>query len=347
MRNKHIEYLIIIIAILCCVTGCTSTKNRDTETIPLPDEEATVSDMSIDEEGNLILAMDKTSTGGLTADVAVWKTDNDGKEWKKLFKKTLKSPDDERITVEPEIYIAGSGAIVRQINYIGDSLVTDATDTYYTSNFGRDDFKKIFQNNPIKVFDGIGCYGEEIYINYTSDDKIMKFNPAEEMLTAAENMGKYESVYYMQSDSRYIYMVCSVHYEPTWEEENGMAYVSPSKFIRGRRYDMQKKEVAETEVLNQLAVRFYEKWQSGDADSYKQRPVFFPDLASEEEAYYLAHNDGLFRLDKNGEELIYEDKSWKGEENEVLEIVVTADGDIYLYVFKDHYTNHELVKITP
>ena len=350
--NRKISILVILIIVF--LTGCNSggtEANLAAIDIPLPYQDGYVQDMKITEDGNLTLAMYETMNGEKKAKATVWQTSNDGENWEQLYEEYFEPNNPNKETVEILMYFAGDGLIITKHDYIGDSLEVTSEEAYYIDEFNNGS-RKLSASNSIKDFGGRLIYNNNgIYINiYNEEDgqQIVRLDPDKETLTDTGIVGKdeYEYVYYMSSGGDRIYCICSVAYEGTKEEKEGTVPVDTSKYIKGRIYDTATGEISESELLNKAAVLFYEKWKGENQYSYTYMPVFCSNISSEEESYLLAHNDGVYMIDSDETKLLYKDKNWKGSSNQISDILMNLDGDIYVHVYLDNYADAQLIKIS-
>ena len=51
-------------------------------------------------------------------------------------------------------------------------------------------------------------------------------------------------------------------------------------------------------------------------------------------------------IDSDETKLLYKDKKWKGSSNQISDILMTPDGDIYVHVYLDNYADAQLIKIS-
>ena len=349
MKKFYVFIIFLISALL--FSGCGSSYNSsgpDSVQISLPYEDGCISDMKIDENGNLRVAMYEIDQDGKKAKATCWITRDDGKSWENLYEEYFEANDKKEETVEIAPRIAGDGLFILKYNYKGDSFEVNSEELYYIKDLNEKDIK-YFPETTVISAGGIQSGGSDkkLYVcdrTESEEDKIFKFDPEEGRISETGILDKGEYAFYMEAYGDKVYCICSIEYEGTKEEQAGTKKVETWKYIKGRIYDMETGETGETDVFNNLAAMYFDKC-NGNGEEYKYSPCLCPDLSSDEEAYYLADGDGIIRVTEKGEETIYKDDNLSSYEDSIENMVVDSKGNIYVYIWLDGYSEQQLLKI--
>ena len=69
-------------------------------------------------------------------------------------------------------------------------------------------------------------------------------------------------------------------------------------------------------------------WNSVESNDDQNYSMYAADTYSEEERYYILNDSGLWRIDKNGETLIYKEENWL-KEIYYLNYLTVGNGTVY------------------
>lgn len=288
------------------------------EEIAYPEGAGYVRDIKFGEKGEIYLSMEKPNEDVSRSRVTAWKREKGSESWTKLYEKEFVSstPDE---TVEVNLKFLNEGALIKESFYGREDLTKSHANLYYIDSFEGSDLNKVFTSKQIR---GLIC------LDFSAKSKVV----AEDYVTGTikilnlesetiEELRETERSFFSCFDGQKIYMACTESYELTEEEkkafEAGTATDNPERYAIGKIYDTESKSWSESEVLNEVSIMLFEKWKGGSLTSYGVFPIFCKDSSSEEEVYYLAHNDGVYRISEAGEELIYFNPDWNSKKKQL------------------------------
>ena len=346
-KNEKILIICIVITLVISLVGCNDAVselhfNGKLQEIVLPADTHIISDLEVDGDGNLFIATMKHDTGTSGSIANIWRLE-ENKEWYMVFEKKI-LPDESKDS-EALISLIDDKAIICDYNCDPKDPFSGTYDLYRVDD--------ISNNNITKVFAGVDHYslsqfcGMKVNGVYSVDSVTGSLVKLDFVNSRMDEIKEPTDVVQLQSSKNLGYIIYRQKYEITEEEKAELDPMSddPSKYARGIIYNLDNGTIKESSLFDQVAIRFFEKWNKGGLNTYNSVPLCYPCIDSKEEAYYLAHNDGLYRIDENGETLIYYDNSWDREGVQLNKMVVTSSGDIYLCVYFDDFSNVKIFKI--
>ncbi len=343
---------IIVIIIAAAFTGCTGQKNNileptnNLQEVQLPAEVTNINAIKTDENGNLIISNCEKKDDDSSATVMLWRQ-TDGGKWEKLFEKEFASDEPQKIAKEADIDLIGNKGIITDYDFSRNDTFSYKFNLHVAENIDKNETIKKF--NSLKGYLFGPFHGTDIDNVYSVDFVAFKLFNIDFTTKEIKPVDELSDVTEMCSYKNLAYIIYRQDYELTEEEIANLTPGSdfPERYARGVIYDMDSGSITESKVLDKLAVRFFEKWHKGGENVYNYQPIYYPAIGYDKEAYYLAHNDGVYRIDEEGEELICFDQSWNSKKNCLNLMTVAENGDIYLCVYLNNYEEVKLYRIKP
>ncbi len=322
------------------------------EEIAYPENAGYVRNIKFGEKGELYLSMENQNEDASRSMVTAWEREKGSESWTKLYEKEFASSNPDE-TMGAYLHFMEDDAFFETVFFNNRDLQKNHLNLYYISDFETGVLEEKFISQKVGLLR---------YLPYPVKTQMV----AEDSATATikilnlenetiEELGEVENCFFSCFDGQKIYMAYMAPYELTEEEkkafEAGTATDNPERYARGNIYDTESKSWSESDILNEVSIMLFEKWTRGSLTSYDVFPIFCKDTSSEEEAYYIANNDGVCRVSEAGVELIYFNSDWNSKKNSFDEMLMSPDGEIYIcgYIFdnKTREVSHKLMKITP
>ena len=338
MAGNKLTIIFLVIIFLC--SGCSAgddssyskTNTDNLQEISLPVENALISSMKIDGEGKLTLVEANNDEKANR----IWKLTENGK-WEKVFETDYIFQENENEVIELTVDVVED--IVVEKKYAFDK-------EYHSPN----DLQMRFISNGqiIGEVDSLSGYlftdlysidGNNIFMKEVMSQRLYCYNVQSGQLNVACDISDIVSATYVDDMA---YIIYRQPYELTEEEVENLTPDSnfPEQYARGIVLNLNTGEMKESDVLDALAVRYFECWNMNQIF-----PAWCPAADQNGEAYYLAHNSGIFRIDGDGEELVAYDKTWENSAIELDKIAVDQTGKIYLYIMNTNSWATKLVEV--
>lgn len=349
--KKIVRFIVISVSVISIMTfsGCNTRENPELDfdgklqEIPLPTDANIISDLKVNDEGNVYIASmryDEDKTGSIAN---IWRLNKD-KKWDRVFEKKFLS--DNSKNSEALISFIGDKAIISNYIFYPDDIISGSENFYRIDDIEGENATKVFEDvEEYSVSDFCGMRVDAVFGIDSRTANIINLDFINGKMNVIEELS---DVYSLESRNDSAYLIYKQKYELTDEEIAELNPTSdyPSKYARGIIYNLNDGHITESSVLDRVAIRFFEKWHKGGENTYNFLPIFYPSSDSKAEAYYLAHNDGVYKIDDSGETLIYYDDSWDSEDVQLTQMVVTPSEDIYLCVYFYNLGTEKLFKIT-
>ncbi len=348
MKKPILKLLTAIIVIAATFAGCTGNQQENIleptnnlEEVQLPAEVTTITSMKTDNSGKLVISNVEISDNENSATAMMWKQTDDGK-WEKIFEKEFISDNPEEILKSAHVDYIDDKGIITDYDFDRDDVFSYKFNLHMTEDMDKNEIKKVFDS--LKGYLFVEFHGTDIDNVYGADSVAFKLFNIDFTTKEIKPIDELSDVTEMCSYKNFGYVIYRQDYELTEEEIANLTPDSdfPERYARGVIYDMDSGSITESKVLDKLAVRFFQKWNEGGEKADNFQPIYYPAIGYDKEAYYLAHNDGIYRIDEDGEELICYDKSWKNKQNCLNLMTVAENGDIYLCVC---FNRNEEVKL--
>ncbi|MBS5334520.1 MAG: hypothetical protein DBY08_02240 [Clostridiales bacterium] len=349
---KYIMLLLLATAILC---GCESQSKKQNdfsgtmENIEYPTEHGQIIDIMYTENEDIYISMKSPDTDPSKSIASVWKKPVDDDGWTQVYMQEFIS-DEEDKTVGGYIYFMDKGAVIEEM-FFGETDIS--VNRYYTNTFGTKELEILPLQEQIGFVYYMDSLTEDKVVmedSNTSTVKILNLNN-----NTIKELTEIDTCFFAYYDGRYVYMAHTEPFELSEEDEkdlqSGSITDNPSKYARGTIYDTENESFKQSDVLTEASVLLFEKWKGGKINNYNLKPAFCKDIYSDSEVYYVAHNDGIYRVDEKERKLIYSDEEWDNAKSSIDLIMPTPAGDIYIYasIFdkKSRSYTEKLMKITP
>ncbi len=321
------------------------------EEIAYPQDAGYINNIKFGEKGELYLSMAKPNKDGSRSAVSAWKREKESESWTKLYEKNFDSSNTDE-TISANLHFMEDGVLIRTLFVDKDDFHKSHLNFYYMKDFDECELIEVLHENKLGILSYSDFLMKEKVVARDSETSTVKILNLEK--DTVEEISEVKYCFFSYFDGKKIYMAYMAPYELTEEEkkafEAGIATDNPERYARGKIYDTESKSWSESDVLNEVSIMLFEKWTRGSLTSYDVFPIFCKDTFSEEEAYYIANNDGVCRVSEAGEELIYFNPDWNSKKNSFDEMLMSPDGEIYIcgYIFdnKTREVSHKLMKIT-
>ena len=186
-----------------------------------------------------------------------------------------------------------------------------------------------FSIDDVNYIDFENSYGMKLWGDYGEKTELYRMNIKDRQIEQVQ-LPEVTGPDYMDHDGRYVYVM----YYPEIEEEAatfsaGLKLIEKEIKENGHciRYDMKENKVHQSEILDVLAKKAM-LWNSVESNDDQNYSMYAADTYSEEERYYILNDSGLWRIDKNGETLIYKEENWL-KEIYYLNYLTVENGTVY------------------
>ena len=340
VKKENLVFLILLMLIMTTVfSGCgdnnsdipkNNTDNLQEISLPSEDESIVSIQIDCDDKLTLITVNDNEKAN------RIWKLTEDGK-WEKVFETDYIFQENENEVIELTIDMVED--IVVESKYAFDKEYHSPNDLQmrFISNgqiIGEVDSLSGYLFTDLYSIDGNNIFMEEVM-----SQRLYCYNVQSGQLNVACDISDIVSATYVDDLA---YIIYRQPYELTEEEIENLTPDSdfPEQYARGAVLNLNTGEIKESDVLDALAVRYFECWNMNQIF-----PAWCPAADQNGEAYYLAHNSGIFRIDGDGEELVAYDKTWENSAIELDKIAVDQTGKIYLYIMNTNSWATKLVEV--
>ncbi len=347
---KKIGLIIVIIIIMLTFVSCSNDEERiikntnNLQEITLPDGTENITSIKTDSSGNLFISTMKTNDEESCATATLWKLKKSDK-WEKLFEKEFVSEPSENVIKNANIEVIGEKGVISEYNFDKGQMISYKANMYVLNSLHDTEIIEKFDSLTGHLFARLYGSGVENVFGFDYDSfEIIRINFLTGEMQEIDVLG---DIVEMCCHGNNAYVIYRQDYELTEKEIASLTPNSdfPERYARGVIYDMDSGSITESEALDKLALRLFQKWHEGGENADNYPPIYYPAIGYDKEAYYLAHNDGVYRIDEDGEELICYDESWESKKNCLEMMTVAENGDIYLSVCLNNYEEVKLYRI--
>lgn len=301
--------------------------------IKLPEAIDYITDMKVDENGCITLAAYERK-GDFNGIISISKTENDGESWETLYQREVSIEERENHFAEAYLYLGDSGSYFEVGDWDTEDLRNSVKKRYYLRDFDSEpeefDFSWTdFIIDDVNYIDFEESYGMKLWGEYGEKTELYRMNIRDRQIEQVQ-LPEITGPDYMGNDGRYVYVM----YYPEIEEEAatfsaGLKLMEKEIKENGHciRYDMKENKVHQSEILDVLAKKAM-LWNSVESNDDQNYSMYAADTCSEEERYYILNDSGLWRIDKNGETLIYKEENWL-KEIYYLNYLTVENGTVY------------------
>ncbi len=336
---KKILTLFMTFILITGLTGCgqddseTGSSGREASEVKLPKEIDYITDMKVDENGYITLAAYERK-GDYNCVISISKTKDDGESWETLYQREVSIKERENHFTEAHLYFGDSGIFFDVCDWDSEDLRNSVRKRYYLRDFDSEpeefDFSWTdFSIDDVNYIDFENSYGMKLWGDYAEKTELYRMNIKDRQIEQVQ-LPEVTGPDTMENDGKYVYVL----YYPEIEEE-AATFSAGLKLMEkeikenghGIRYDMRENKVHQSDILDKLAKKamLWDNIENNDDQNYS---MYAADTYSEEERYYIINDSGLWRIDKDGETLIYKEENWL-KEKYYLNNLTVGNGAVY------------------